>query len=45
MRVCYNGEIAHLGQISSPKLELALFVGSSLVSYVGYMSCTCFPGL
>ena len=36
---------SHLGEISSPQLELALFEGNSLVSYVSYMSCTCSPGL
>ena len=40
-----NRKDAHVVQISSPQLELALFEGSSPVSYVSYMSCTCFPGL
>ena len=35
---------SHVGQISSLQLELALFEGSSPVSYMSYMSCT-FSGL
>ena len=37
--------LLHVGLMSSPQFELALFEGSSPVSYVSYMSCTCFPGL
>ena len=37
--------LLHVGLMSSPQFELALFECSSPVSYVSYMSCTCFPGL